>query len=81
MKKNVFLILFFSFLLVPSIVDYSAAQQQEVQVLYCTGKYAKRYHKYKCKGLESCEKDIKKIKISEAKKHNLTPCKICYKIR
>lgn len=80
MKKFLFLLLFFSVLFVPSIADYSTAQQKDVFVLYCTGKYAKRYHRYECKGSESCKDNIKKISLSEAQKLKLTPCKICYKL-
>ena len=53
--------------------------QQETTVIICTGKYSKRYHNHICRGMKACKGEVKKVKLSEAKKMGLTPCGYCYK--
>lgn len=81
MKK----ILFIVALVVATLGTYSCTnasakeQKKEAKVYICTGKYAKRYHKYfDCKGLNSCKGEILLIPISKAKKQGKTPCGYCY---
>lgn len=57
----------------------ASEQNKEEKVYICTGKYAKKYHKYSdCKGLGSCKGDILLIPLSTAKKQDKTPCGYCY---
>lgn len=50
------------------------------QIVYiCTGPTATVYHKTsRCKGLNRCSGEIKKITLQKAKSMNRRPCKICY---
>jgi hypothetical protein len=57
----------------------ASEQKKETKVYICTGKYAKRYHRYSdCKGLGSCKGEIRLVPISTAKKQGKTPCGYCY---
>ncbi|GHT25231.1 hypothetical protein AGMMS4957_19690 [Bacteroidia bacterium] len=56
-----------------------AVPADEPTVLICTGKYAKKYHKSQCKGLDNCKGKVIKVTLSEAKKQGKTECGYCYK--
>lgn len=65
-----------SFLLLATTL-FTASSDSYVYI--CTGPAAKKYHKTdKCKGLNRCSGEIKKITLAEAKDKSRTPCKICY---
>ena len=81
MKKILFIsALFISMLGIYACTNANASEQKkEAKVYICTGKYAKRYHKYSdCKGLGSCKGEVLLIPISTAKKQGKTPCGYCY---
>ena len=49
-------------------------------VYICTGPQSKRYHKTpKCRGLDSCSKEIIAVSVDKARKMGRTPCGWCYK--
>ena len=49
------------------------------EVYVCTGGSSKRYHcTIKCKGLESCKGDIRKVDQRIAEGKGRTPCRWCY---
>ena len=51
----------------------------EENVYYCSGAYARRYHRYRnCRGLCSCNGVIKELPRREAERLGRTPCKVCY---
>lgn len=51
---------------------------QQNQVYICTGPDAYRYHKTdRCRGLNRCTGDIKKVSVSYAQSVGFTACKIC----
>lgn len=55
------------------------AQSESFYVYVCTGKYAKRYHRYvECRGLQKCQSNIVKMTQSDAEKQGRTPCALCY---
>lgn len=57
----------------------ASEQKKEEKVYICTGKYAKRYHRYSdCRGLGSCKGDVELVPLSTAKKQGKTPCGYCY---
>ncbi|MDR3266895.1 MAG: hypothetical protein LBT24_04915 [Tannerella sp.] len=80
MKAKVLLLtLFFLLPLVGSgEVNRSTQQEEETIVLICTGKYATKYHKKVCRGLDNCKGDIKKVTLSWAKQEGYGPCGYCY---
>jgi hypothetical protein len=78
MKKTLFLTIIFLLPLFGS-GEASNVPQQETKVLVCTGKYAKRYHSHKCRGLKSCKGEILTVTLAKAKKDGYTPCGYCYK--
>jgi hypothetical protein len=48
-------------------------------VMICTGKYAKRFHDHKCRGLKSCKGEIRTVTLEKAKRGGYTACGYCYK--
>lgn len=80
MKTKIFLLTILFLLPVFGSGEQTSVQQKDdPTVIICTGKYSKRYHAYMCKGMKACKGDVKKVKLSEARKKGLTPCGYCYK--
>lgn len=75
MKTKFLLLLLLLFPLVSSGETY----QSDPTVIICTGKYSKRYHNSMCRGMNACKGEVKKVKLSEARKFGLTSCGYCYK--
>ena len=64
-----------------TVNNNSNQQQQSTEYVYiCTGSSSKCYHKHdKCRGLQKCGKEIKKVTLQDAKtKYNRRPCTYCY---
>jgi uncharacterized protein YgiM (DUF1202 family) len=47
-------------------------------VLVCDSPSSKRYHSYRCQGLNRCQHNIIEMSSGEAENKGLTPCKFCY---
>lgn len=57
-----------------------AEEPQNTDVFICTDATAKSYHRTdKCRALEQCSLEVKKIKLSEAETLGKRKCQICYK--
>lgn len=55
------------------------AKTDSTYVYICTGPSSTKYHKTsKCRGLNSCSRDIVKVTIEKAKELGRKPCKLCY---
>ena len=66
--------------LAPQTHSTDVTHSGETYVYICTGPMSKRYHKSpRCRGLDNCSKEIKKVTIGYAKNLGRTPCKWCYK--
>lgn len=62
------------------IVTNDAAENEEEQVWVCTGRSSQCYHKYKdCKGLETCNGNVRQISRKTAQTLDRRECKMCYK--
>jgi hypothetical protein len=53
---------------------------KETKVLICQSKYAKVYHKYRCRGLKRCRHRVIKTTLKKAKTYRRA-CRICYRVR
>jgi hypothetical protein len=54
-------------------------QNDDTIVKICTGRYSKRFHDHRCRGLKSCKGEIREITLSEAQERGYTACGYCYK--
>lgn len=77
--KHKLLFLTLLFFLPLSGTSETAQQKDDPTVIICTGQYSKRYHNSMCRGMKSCKGEVKKVKLSEAKKAGKTACGYCYK--
>jgi hypothetical protein len=80
MKKTLFVALLFLFPLFGS-GEVNTVTQQETKVLICTGKYAKRYHYKKCRGLKNCKGKISQLRSKRQSKAATPPAGTATKIR
>ena len=60
------------------MASFTTSTQQQSQVYICTGPDAYRYHKTdRCRGLNRCTGEIRKVPVSYAQSVGFTACRIC----
>jgi hypothetical protein len=79
MKKKLLLSILLTFSLSRGNSKKEVPQNDSAGVMLCTGRYSKRYHDHKCRGLKSCKGEIITVTLVEAKNDGYTACGYCYK--